>query len=334
MNPSRRPEDRSSSTQHDDGTPRARAVTGVILAGGTGRRMGGVDKGLVALDGKPMVEHVLARLAPQVDAVLINANQNLDRYARLGVPVVPDAIPGFAGPLAGFSAGLAAAMTEFVVTVPCDSPFLPHDLVARLMTDLVAHRADLAVARTTPGTRRLPPSRPRSTTRPMRFATSTPAPTSPPHPGAEPRCGYNGRPPPPPPPPAMTEPKTLREASCADDYDPESMPVERARALIRTFLHPVTTVERVAIRSALGRVLAADVTSPIDVPGHDNSAMDGYAVRFADLASDGETVLRRVGESFAGKPAAQRVGAGECVRIFTGAVMPAGADACASSPAR
>jgi molybdopterin-guanine dinucleotide biosynthesis protein A len=148
MNPSRRPEDRSSSTQHDDGTPRARAVTGVILAGGTGRRMGGVDKGLVALDGKPMVEHVLARLAPQVDAVLINANQNLDRYARLGVPVVPDAIPGFAGPLAGFSAGLAAAMTEFVVTVPCDSPFLPHDLVARLMTDLVAHRADLAVART------------------------------------------------------------------------------------------------------------------------------------------------------------------------------------------
>ncbi len=124
----------------------------------------------------------------------------------------------------------------------------------------------------------------------------------------------------------MTEPKTLREASCADDYDPDSMPVDRARALIRTFLHPVTTVERVAIRSALGRVLAADVTSPIDVPGHDNSAMDGYAIRFADLAPGGETVLRRVGEAFAGKPAAQRVGAGECVRIFTGAVMPEGAD--------
>jgi len=134
--------------------PRERApvpvpgVTGVILAGGMGRRMGGVDKGLVALDGKPMVEHVLARLAPQVDAVLINANQNLERYARLGVPVVPDAIPGFAGPLAGLHAGLAAATTEFVATVPCDSPFLPHDLVARLMADLVAHRAELAVART------------------------------------------------------------------------------------------------------------------------------------------------------------------------------------------
>ncbi|MBK8687713.1 MAG: molybdopterin molybdotransferase MoeA [Betaproteobacteria bacterium] len=124
----------------------------------------------------------------------------------------------------------------------------------------------------------------------------------------------------------MTEPKTLREASCADDYDPNSMPVDRARALIRTFLTPVTTVERVALRAALGRVLAADVISPIDVPGHDNSAMDGYALRFADLAPAGETLLRRVGESFAGKPAAASVGSGECVRIFTGAVMPAGAD--------
>ena len=124
----------------------------------------------------------------------------------------------------------------------------------------------------------------------------------------------------------MTEPKTLREACCADDYDPNSMPVDRARALIRTFLTPVTTVERVALRAALGRVLAADVISPIDVPGHDNSAMDGYALRFADLAPAGETVLRRAGESFAGKPSAASVGPGECVRIFTGAVMPAGAD--------
>ena len=82
----------------------------------------------------------------------------------------------------------------------------------------------------------------------------------------------------------MTAPKTLREASCADDYDPNSMPVERARALIRDYLEPVTAVERVHIRQALGRTLAADVVSPIDVPGHDNSAMDGWAVRFADLA--------------------------------------------------
>ncbi|NDP43652.1 MAG: molybdopterin molybdotransferase MoeA [Aromatoleum sp.] len=124
----------------------------------------------------------------------------------------------------------------------------------------------------------------------------------------------------------MTEPKTLHEASCADDYDPDSMPVDRARALIRTFLAPVTAHERAHIRQALNRVLAADVISPVDVPGHDNSAMDGYAVRFADLAAAGDTVLQRVGESFAGKPSAATVGPGQCVRIFTGAVMPPGAD--------
>ena len=124
----------------------------------------------------------------------------------------------------------------------------------------------------------------------------------------------------------MTAPKTLREASCADDYDPNSMPVEKARALIRTFLSPVTAVERVHIRAALARVLAQDVISPFDVPGHDNSAMDGYAVRFADLAAGAETVLTRVGESFAGKPPSVSVGPGQCVRIFTGGVMPAGAD--------
>jgi molybdopterin molybdotransferase len=124
----------------------------------------------------------------------------------------------------------------------------------------------------------------------------------------------------------METTRTLRELSCADDYDPDSLPVERARALIREFLAPVTAVERVHIRSALDRVLAADVESPLDVPGHDNSAMDGWAVRFADLEGEGETILRRIGESFAGKPFDGEVHAGETVRIFTGAVMPRGAD--------
>jgi molybdopterin molybdotransferase len=124
----------------------------------------------------------------------------------------------------------------------------------------------------------------------------------------------------------MTAPRTLREASCADDYDPNAMPVAKARELIRTFLSPLTAVERLHIRQSLGRVLAGDVVSPIAVPGHDNSAMDGYALRFADLAADGETVLTRVGESFAGKPWGGVLGAGECVRIFTGGVMPRGAD--------
>ncbi|HVO88928.1 MAG TPA: gephyrin-like molybdotransferase Glp [Casimicrobiaceae bacterium] len=124
----------------------------------------------------------------------------------------------------------------------------------------------------------------------------------------------------------MTQPPTLREISCADDYDPNSMPVDRARELIRQFLHPVTLRERVHLRLALNRVLGEDIVSPLDVPGHDNSAMDGWAVRFADLSPDREVTLRRVGESFAGKPSTVTVGRGEAVRIFTGAVMPAGAD--------
>jgi len=123
-------------------------VTGIVLAGGQGRRMGGVDKGLVDLAGTPMVAHVLARLVPQVGDVLINANQNLDRYRALGHPVVPDAVGGFAGPLAGLHAGMMQAKRQFVVTVPCDSPFLPLDLVTRLHAALERERAQLAVART------------------------------------------------------------------------------------------------------------------------------------------------------------------------------------------
>jgi molybdopterin-guanine dinucleotide biosynthesis protein A len=123
-------------------------VTGVVLAGGQGRRMGGVDKGWVALDGKPMVAHVLARLVPQVGEVWINANQNLERYRALGHRVVADAVGGFAGPLAGLHAGLTVATTALVVTVPCDSPFLPEDLVDRLYAGLVAGQAEIAVAKT------------------------------------------------------------------------------------------------------------------------------------------------------------------------------------------
>ena len=123
-------------------------ITGIVLAGGQGRRMGGVDKGWVELEGRPMIAHVLARLAPQVADVLINANQNLERYAGFGLPVVPDAVGGFAGPLAGLHAGMARATRPHVVTVPCDSPFLPLDLVTRLARGLEDGRAELAVAKT------------------------------------------------------------------------------------------------------------------------------------------------------------------------------------------
>ncbi len=122
-------------------------ITGVILAGGAGRRMGGVDKGLQELDGQPLVQRVLVRLAPQVDSVLISANRNRERYAGFGCPVLGDTIPGYAGPLAGLQAALAHAGTPLLVSAPCDSPFLPADLVARLRAALEAKAADLAVAR-------------------------------------------------------------------------------------------------------------------------------------------------------------------------------------------
>jgi len=123
-------------------------ITGVVLAGGLGRRMGGVDKGLQLLNGRPMVHWVVERLAPQVDELLINANQNIGRYAAFGHRVIPDQIPDFAGPLAGLHAALSAATHPLVATVPCDSPFLPADLIFRLFSALTANAADLAVART------------------------------------------------------------------------------------------------------------------------------------------------------------------------------------------
>jgi len=123
-------------------------LTGLILAGGQGRRMGGVDKGLQLLRGRPMVEWVLERLKPQVTEVVINANQHEADYARYGYRVVSDEIGGFAGPLAGLHAGLKVNVHPFLVTAPCDSPFLPRDLVSRLHAALVAQHADLAVAKT------------------------------------------------------------------------------------------------------------------------------------------------------------------------------------------
>lgn len=122
------------------------SISGIVLAGGKGRRMGGVDKGLVDFLGQPLVAHVLARLRPQVDEILINANREIERYQSFGYPVIQDDIAGFAGPLAGLHCGMRAAKHSYVVTVPCDSPFLPFDLVSRLMNALMQHDADLAVA--------------------------------------------------------------------------------------------------------------------------------------------------------------------------------------------
>lgn len=129
-------------------------VTGLILAGGRGTRMGTVDKGLQTFRGAPMAMHVMLRLSPQVGSLMINANQNLAPYEAFGVPVWPDQLQGFAGPLAGMQTGLAHCETEYLVTAPCDSPFLPEDLVQRLGAALEAQEADLAVAVTGEGENR------------------------------------------------------------------------------------------------------------------------------------------------------------------------------------
>lgn len=131
-------------------------ITGLILAGGRGTRMGTVDKGLQQFRDAPMALHVLMRFAPQVGYVMINANQNIAPYEGFGVPVWQDEIQGFAGPLAGLHTGMIHCETDYLVTAPCDSPFLPKDLVARLAAGLEEKDADLAVAVTGNGETRQP----------------------------------------------------------------------------------------------------------------------------------------------------------------------------------
>lgn len=121
-------------------------ITGLILAGGRGTRMGGVDKGLVDYRGRPLVEWVLHTLAPQVDTLLLSANRNLAHYARYGHPVVPDTLPDYPGPLAGVLAGMLQARSAWLLVVPCDTPQLPPDLAARLLAAACEQGHALAVA--------------------------------------------------------------------------------------------------------------------------------------------------------------------------------------------
>jgi len=121
-------------------------VTGVILAGGRGSRMGGADKGLQTFRGMPMAMFTLLRLAPQVGEVMINANRNLSAYESFGVPVWPDVLADYAGPLAGFLTALEHCETPYLVTVPCDTPLFPQDLVQRLAQALEREDAEIAMA--------------------------------------------------------------------------------------------------------------------------------------------------------------------------------------------
>jgi len=317
------------------------SISGLILAGGRGTRMGHVDKGLQPFRGKPMAAHVLERLAPQVAAVAINANQNLPTYADFGVPVWVDETTGFAGPLAGLEAGLRHCATDYLLTAPCDSPFLPLDLAARLWDALQAEGADVALAVTQEAGMRKQPHPVfclvKTSLLPVLSAYLAEG-------GRRMDGWYTGL--------KVAEvrfedadafrnintldelhsldsaraPRLADVVSCMSGYDPNALPVRDAQRIIRDFVTPIRAVEKVALRSALDRVLAGDIVSPINVPAHDNSAMDGYALRGADLRTDAPTTLKVVATIYAGRPSDVTPVAGECVRIMTGGVMPAGCD--------
>ena len=362
-------------------TPAQRqSITGLILAGGRSSRMGADggrprDKALMQFKGKRLVDHVFERIAPQVGGVMINANQNHDQYKSFGVRVVSDAIGDYAGPLAGLHAGLFVSKRPYLVTVPCDSPFFPQDLVERMFDALESTGTQIAVAITGDqphpvftlarrsvlehlseflkgGGRKIdawyatlsmvevdfnddalfgnintpeeldafengrppPPKKPKP-----RFARTAPTPAGP-QPAA---------------PAATVEPVFDLAAaamsleaitSCVDGYDPNALPVAKVTEVIRRFVRPVEGFEQVAVRAALGRVLADPLISPINVPAHDNSAMDGWAVRSSDLSASEKVVLTEIGNALAGREFAGKVSRGECVRITTGAVMPHGCD--------
>jgi len=340
-------------------------VTGLILAGGQGRRMGGVDKGLQDFRGRRLVDHVYERLAPQVGGIIINANQNHDAYKTFGVRVVSDAIGNFAGPLAGLHAGLSISRRPYLASVPCDSPFLPSDLIERLLARLMESKAVLAVAKTGDqphpvfclvrrsvlehlthflkgGGRKIDAwygslevvevnfddhaeafSNINTREELANFETEsaqegTPVESGTPiAPAAAAMIDSIVRPP---------GGSLAQVISCIDDYDPNALKVDKAREVIRSLLVPVATNEKLAVRAALGRVLGEDIISTLDVPAHDNSAMDGYALRHADLKSAGETELHLAGSAFAGRKFDGKLKKGECVRVMTGAVMPPGTD--------
>lgn len=315
---------------------RAERTTGVVLAGGRGERMGGRDKGLVELNGRPLFEHVLARLRPQVGELMIIANRNAETYRKAGVPVVGDEVPA-QGPLGGIATALAKATTPDVLIVPCDVPLLPEDLSERLHRArgggaaeiLVAHdgahlqmlcallRVELldSLRRFLSGPERAVHAwYARHRVVPVDFSDSLDAfvnVNTPSDHAALARAHAPG-------PRGEAEHRTVSVDDALARYDSEVAALE---------------VETVSIDSVLHRVLAAPAHAHTDLPAFSQSAMDGYALR-ADDSMGAEKArpvrLHVVGEVFAGPHAAlPTVRAGEALRIFTGAPLPEGCDAVA-----
>lgn len=310
--------------------------------------MGRVDKGLQPFRGATLVAHVLARLAPQVASVAINANRNLPQYQAVAgeSPVLPDYLDGFAGPLAGLQVGLQFCPTGLLLTAPCDSPFFPLDMAERLHAAMEAEGADLAMAVTMEHDPEQPEAAPFRQPHPVfSLVKSSVLPQLETYleTGARRMEGFY---------------KTLHVAevlfddsaafgnintledlhhherstapapsSRAPDADPAALAVEDAQRLICARVAPVEATEQLSLLAALDRVLAADIISPINVPAYDNSAMDGYALRGQDLPTEGASAkFKTIGVAYAGHPFTQAPHANECVRIMTGAAIPPGCD--------
>ena len=314
-------------------------TTGLVLAGGQGTRMGGVDKGLQPLAGQPLAWHALERLRPQVGTCLISANRHLDRYAAWGVPVLADTIAHYPGPLAGFLAGLAASPTEWLLTVPCDSPFFPADLAQRLAACAREHQVPLVLAAAPDAQgvlrpqptfallhRDLAPSLADFLARGEHkiglwaaqqgrvlcpFDRSGDAPLR-----------------------SFANINTLAQLQAQGQTLPaaqesvmhQDLSVPHAQALLADMVAPLAASETLPLPQAHGRILARDIVSPIDVPAHNNSAMDGYAFASATLPPGEAPTLAIVGTALAGQPWSGTLQPGQALRIMTGAVIPAGAD--------
>ena len=320
-------------------------ITGLILAGGRSTRMSGTDKGMEPLHGIPMVAWVIARLAPQVTSIMINANRHQSLYAQFGWPVWPDQQPDFAGPLAGLQTGLLHCKSQYLVTAPCDSPCLPTDLVTRLWRSLQETNTDLAVAVTGDSKARQP--------HPVCMLLRTkllPDLSNFLHQGERKmetwyrRLHYVET--------LFTDISAFRNIntreelqqlssfpttmfktlimpahttlidSCMLHDDRQTMTVTQAQATIHSYITPIDMQETIGLRNALDRVLACDIIAPINVPAHDNSAMDGYAFRFNDLQVGANTVLDIAGVAHAGHPYQGSIATGQAIRIMTGALMP------------
>ncbi|WP_198647136.1 gephyrin-like molybdotransferase Glp [Pannonibacter carbonis] len=315
-------------------------LIGCILAGGLGTRFGGGDKSLADLAGRPVVAHLLDRLVPQVDHVILSANGDPARFASLGLPVLADMQPGYAGPLAGVLAGLTHAATLHpaapgLLTVPADTPFIPTDLAARLFAasdggevPVMAESAgslhpavafwplhllpDLATFLADPGNRRVRAFLSGKNARTVAFPV-TPA-------ASDPFFNINT-------PADLATAQGFFSPGVDDCLRPGPQRLSHEDALAHLIRRPLPApgTEDIGLAVARGRILAETVTAPRDVPLADTAAVDGYAFRHTDLDPAGG-FFHLEARIAAGHPGTQPLSPWAAARIFTGAVMPDGAD--------